>query len=158
MMIRRMVLVLFAAAWGIAFLWGQASGHTVFKKQIQKKFENLVVKCEACHVKGKPKTERNEFGELFYQEMKADGLTAQWEQLKGVEKKKFETEVMAPKFDKVLELVREKTNPEGVQYGALLTDGKLPNTRIRSDDEDEDDYDDEDEEDDDGDGGDGGGR
>ncbi len=150
---RRVIALFTCVALALGVIFSQASGHTIFKKQMQKKFENLVVKCEACHVKKEPKTVRNAFGELFFQELKDDNLTAQWEQLKGLEKKKFETEVMAPRFDKILEEIKERTNKEGEKYGDILAAGKLENTRIRSDDEDEDEDEDEDDDDDGGDGG-----
>ncbi|MEZ6096781.1 MAG: hypothetical protein R3C03_21580 [Pirellulaceae bacterium] len=56
-----------------------AYGHTVFKKVMQKKYSELRVSCEACHVKGKPKTERNEFGQKFFEQLKDQELTKQWE-------------------------------------------------------------------------------
>ncbi|HMP79562.1 MAG TPA: hypothetical protein PKD54_08930 [Pirellulaceae bacterium] len=136
------LVVILMTAMGL--VWSQASGHTIFKKQIQKKYEHLVVKCEACHVKKEPKTVRNAFGELFYQEMKDENFTEQWEKLKGLDRKKFETEVMAPKFDEILEEIKERTNKEGDKYGDLLTAAKLENTRIRSDDDDDDDDEDDD--------------
>ena len=83
-----------------------------FKKQVQKKYPGMKVNCNACHVKGKPKTERNDFGKLFAKELKASNptLTEEWKSKKGAVKKKYESKTMVPAFDKALAKVKKLTN------------------------------------------------
>ena len=82
--------------------------HTIFKKSMEKSYENVKVSCNACHVKGKSKTERNDLGALFYEEFKDEELTKNWKSKKGAEKKKYQTDVMTPAFEKALKTVKEK--------------------------------------------------
>ena len=126
-----------------------ACGHTVFKKELTKKYPKTRVSCEACHVKGKPKDERNEFGELFFQRLKDQNLSKQWDAFgeDAEAKSKFETETMLPAFSKVLEEVKKLNNKQNVSYDSLLADAKLPGLKVKkpgakSKDDDEDDDDD----------------
>lgn len=114
-----------------AWMVPAASGHTVFKKQLERRYPGLVVKCEACHVKGKPKTETNDFGKLFNVEMASADLTAQWKAFEGIDKKKFELEVMKPAFLAALDRIKPLENPDGILWSDLLDTGKLPNTKLR---------------------------
>ncbi len=129
---------------------GQASGHTVFRKEMQKKYPKTKVACEACHPKGEPRTERNKFGELFYERLKEHNLSSQWEAF-GEDreaKTKFEKEVMLPLFVKALDEVKELESKDGPTYDELLKNAKLAGTKVKKpgakskDDEDEDDDDD----------------
>ncbi len=140
-MLRAVVL---AACWLVALCCGTTgSAHTVFKKEMQKKYPEVIFKCEACHVKGKPKTERNEFGELFYKQTKDQKLTEAWDKLKGAAKKKYENETMVPSFTKALDEIK-KMKKEGAEetYDDLIKALKIENTKKKSDDEDDDDDDD----------------
>ncbi len=124
-------MLLIAAVMAAGFGVPTASGHTVFKKQLERRYPGLSVKCEACHVKGKPKTETNDFGKLFNVEMASADLTAQWEALEGIEKKKFELETMKPAFLVALDKIKPLENPDGILWAELLDTGKLPFTKLR---------------------------
>ena len=145
--IKRIAIVCLAVC-GVVFATNPASGHTVFKKFLQGKYKNLQIKCEACHIKSKPKTVRNEFGNLFYTTLKDKDLTKQWEALKGEEKRKFEKETMTPAFEKALEIVKEKKNDKDKKYADMISAGEIENMGIKKSDDDEDEE--EDEEDGDG--------
>ena len=136
------------AVCGVLVSTNPASSHTVFKKFLQGKYKNLQIKCEACHIKSKPKTERNEFGNLFHTILKDKDLTKQWEALKGEEKRKFEKETMTPAFEKALEIVKEKKNDKDKKYADMISAGEIENMGIKKSDDDEDEE--EDEEDGDG--------
>ena len=127
-----------------------ALGHTVFKKHLEKKFPTVRVSCEACHNKGKPKTERNEFGELFFAQMKDSKLTEQWSAFGDdrAGKTKFEKEVMLPAFEKAWEAVKQQKNKDEATYETLLKDVKLPGLKAKKAGEKAKDDDDEDGEDD----------
>lgn len=105
-----------------------APAHMVFKKHVQQKYPGMKVNCNACHVKGKPKTERNDFGKLFAKELKASNptLTEEWKSKKGAEKKQYETTTMVPAFDKVLAKVKTLTNDKQEVYDDLIKSGKIP--------------------------------
>ena len=111
---------------------GEVQAHTIFKKALEKKYnKELRVTCNMCHVKGEPKTARNEFGELFYEELKELDLTAQWQDLKGDDRKAFEKDVMTPEFLKALEVILEKETEEGEKYSDLIPNGKIPGSKLK---------------------------
>ena len=150
MLVINRIAILSLAVCGVLVATNPASGHTVFKKFLQGKYKNLQIKCEACHIKSKPKTERNEFGNLFHTILKDKDLTKQWEALKGDEKRKFEKETMTPAFEKALEIVMEKKNDKDKKYADMISAGEIENMGIKKSDDEE--GDDEDGEDGDGDG------
>ncbi|HAN99604.1 MAG TPA: hypothetical protein DCQ98_20225 [Planctomycetaceae bacterium] len=122
----RFVCVALVAFAGLSMTSGQAPAHSAFKNALQKKYEFQSVSCNACHEKGKPKTERNEFGKAFDEGLSAlkfDGLsiTEKFESVKDneAEKKAFEA-VMAESFLAVLEEVKTKESSTGETWGAML--------------------------------------
>lgn len=144
MMSRACVFSLGLALLGVTFFPASSEAHTIFKKFLTTKYSNLQVKCEACHVKGKDKEIRNEFGELFFKQLKDQELTKKWKSLKGKEKQAYEKEVMVPAFEKALEEVKQQKNSKDQLYGDLIAKGEIENMGIKKeggddDDEDEDD-------------------
>lgn len=128
---------------GLLYLPAGAEAHTIFKKFLSTKYANLQIKCEACHVKGKDKEVRNEFGELFFKQLKDQELTKKWKTLKGNEKRKYEKEVMTPAFEKALEEVKKLKNAKDQLYGDLIAKGEVENMGIKKEgEEDEEDDDD----------------
>jgi hypothetical protein len=107
-----MTVVAFVA-FSFAFTVTTVDAHTVFKKAMEKEYSGVKVSCNACHVKGKPKSERNEeLGKAFYEEMKELKLTEEWKSKKGSEKREYQKEVMLPAFKKALKVVKEKKKDE----------------------------------------------
>ena len=104
------------------FVAASAEGHMTFKKQLQKKYPGVKVSCNACHVKGKPKTDRSEFGKLFAKELKKTHptLSADFKGKKGQAKKDFEAKTMLPAFDKALKIVKKAKNKKGETYDSLI--------------------------------------
>jgi hypothetical protein len=143
---RSRVISLAIVMLGLFCLPAGVEAHTVFKKFISTKYTNLQVKCEACHIKGKDKEIRNEFGELFYKQLKSQELTKKWKSLKGKEKQAYEKEVMVPAFEKALEEVKKQKNAKEQVYGELIAKGEIENMGIKKeggeDDDDDDDDDD----------------
>lgn len=101
--------------------------HMAFKKQLQKKYVGMKVSCNACHVKGKPKTDRTEFGKLFEKQLKVSNptLTADWKPKKGADKKQYVTATMVPAFDKALAKVKTSKNKQGQLYDDLIKNGQI---------------------------------
>lgn len=99
---------------------GTAQAHTLFKKSLEKAYPTMKVSCNACHVKGEPKDVRNEFGELFYKELKDDKVTESWKAAKAKDKadgtktvrKAYEKETMIPLFEKALKKLQKEKVPE----------------------------------------------
>ena len=87
----------------------------------------MKVSCNACHVKSKPKTERNEFGKLFYKEFKDKKITENFKKRSGDERKKYEKDVMVVEFNKALEKIKKmKKKDSEMTYDELIKAGEMP--------------------------------
>jgi hypothetical protein len=106
--------------------------HGIFKKTLEKKYEGLRITCNMCHVPKEGKEIRNEFGQMFYEELKELDLSAQWNAVKGAERKALENDVMAPAILEALEKIVEKENAEGKKYGELLPAGLIAGSKLKS--------------------------
>ena len=119
----------------IAVVATPAAGHGIFKKTLEKKYkpEGLRVTCNMCHVKGEEKTERNEVGQVFFKEFEGMDLSAQWDAVEGDERKKLETEVMAPAFLKALDKIyeREKAGEVDTSFHTQIPAGEVEGTKLR---------------------------
>lgn len=124
-----------------------AQAHTLFKKSIEKAYPTMKVSCNACHVKGESKEVRNDFGELFFKELKDDKVTASWKAAKDKDKadgtktvrKAYEKETMIPLFEKALKKLQKATVPEvegeenpdaGKTYDELIKSEKIADIKI----------------------------
>jgi hypothetical protein len=118
----------------VGMLTPNAEGHMAFKKQLAKKYAGTKVSCNACHIKGKPKTERNDFGKLFAKEFKAQklDLSAGFKAKPDKDaKKEYIKAVMVPEFDKALKKIKEMTNAEKEKYDDLIKTAKLDGIKIK---------------------------
>lgn len=103
-----------------------ADAHIPFKNELSKKYPNMKINCNACHVEGKPKPERNEFGKLFAKELKPHDISATYKSKKGAEKKKFEQEVMVVEFKKALAKIQKmKPKDQDQTYDELIKAGEM---------------------------------
>ncbi len=116
----------------LTVLSSSASAHQVFKKELEKQYSSMKVSCNACHVKGKPKTERGEFGKLFQKQLEGQNISATWKDKKGDERKEFEKKTMIPAFKKALEKVKEMKNKDDETYDDLIKSGKIPEITEKS--------------------------
>jgi len=96
-----------------------ASAHSVFKKIMDQKYQGIKINCNACHIEGEDKTERNLFGKLFYRELESENLTQTWKDKKGKEKRDYEQEVMTPAFEKAWAKVAAMTYDDMVKSGLV---------------------------------------
>ncbi len=119
----------------VAVLAVPASGHGIFKKTLEKKYkeEGLRVTCNMCHVRGEPKTERNDVGETFFKQFDGLDLSARWDAAEGDERKKLEKEVMAPEFLKALKKIYELEEAGDLEtsYAEEIPAGKVEGTKLR---------------------------
>ena len=117
----------------LAIAQASLEAHTVFKKALEKSYEGVKVSCNACHVKGKSKKERNEeLGKVFYEQLKDQNLTEEWKSKKGAEKKAYQKEVMLPAFKKALEIVKEKKKEETEEtWDALIKTAALDGLKLK---------------------------
>ena len=121
--------ILFAVAFAVFAAANSADAHMAFKKQLAAKYAGTKVSCNACHVKGKPKSDRNEFGKLFSKELKKThpNLTKDFKSKKGADKKAFEKSTVVPAFDKALKLVKVmKEKKSGKTYDELIKAFEMP--------------------------------
>lgn len=112
----RFLIVLTAFVWvALGNLGDETMAHSVFKKSIEKAYPVMKVSCNACHKKGEKKTVRNDFGELFFKEMKADKVTQSWKDAKANGRdaqKAYEKDTMIPLFEAALKKIKKATVPE----------------------------------------------
>lgn len=104
-----------------------ADAHVAFKKALSKKYPEMKITCNACHVDKKPKSERNEFGKLFAKELKDKKLTESFKSKSDIdERKKYVKEVMTPEFVKALDKIK-KTKPKDqkLTYDELIKAGEI---------------------------------
>lgn len=119
----------------IAVVATPATGHGIFKKTLEKKYkeEGLRVTCNMCHVKGEEKTQRNDFGQVFFKEFEGMDLSSKWDAVEGDERKKLEAEVMAPAFLEALENIytREKEGKAETNYSEEIPAGKIEGSKLK---------------------------
>lgn len=98
-------------------------------KEANEEFHTTVRKagCWVCHVKGKDKDVRNSYGDALAELIEGDAN----ERKKEVkDKEKEEKDAVKAKIleelDAAMDAVAEKENSDGVKYGDLIKDHKLP--------------------------------
>lgn len=119
MKLGRIVVGLIGSLMLSVIIGGSAEAHTIFKKEMDKKYPTMKVTCNACHVDKQPKTERNSFGKLFYKEFEKEELTKNWKAKKGADKKDYEAKVMIPAFEKALAKVSAMTYDDIIKAGMV---------------------------------------
>ena len=131
------------------FLGFPVQAHVTFKKQLEKEYPKMKVSCNACHVKGKPKSERSEFGKLFYEHLKPEKISSTFKVKKQAgEHKAYEKKTMIPLFKKALKKVKaqkeqidgkeEGKKVDGKSYDELIKAGKIENITEKPDDKEKD--------------------
>ena len=120
-------------AFSFTFTVTTVDAHTVFKKALEKSYKGVKVSCNACHLKGKPKSERNDgLGKAFYEELKDQNLTEEWKSKEGKEKREFQKEVMLPAFKKALKVVKEKKEEKsGKTWNELIETAQLDGLKLK---------------------------
>ena len=133
-------LVVIVCALAICLIFGNdAEAHSIFKKQLQKRYDFGRVSCWACHVKGEKKDKRNEFGKLFDKPYKGLNISKTYKELKeedNDEKIEAYEEFLIKEFKKAMTKI-EKQKKDGKTYLELLKTGKIPETFPKEDDDDE---------------------
>lgn len=118
-----------------------SDAHMIFKKELEKKYPTMKVSCNACHVKGKPKTERSDFGKLFHEQLKSENISATFKaKKKAKQHKDYEKKKMIPLFKKALETVQKQKQQidgkdgkkvDGKSYDELIKAGKIENITVK---------------------------
>lgn len=132
------MIIAACVTFNLAFAVATVEAHTVFKKALEKSYKGVKVSCNACHLKGKPKSERNEgLGKAFYEEMKELNLTKEWKSKKGPEKKAYQKDVMLPAFKKALKVVKEKKKDEAGEetWHQLIETAELDGLKLKDTDD-----------------------
>jgi hypothetical protein len=96
-----------------------ASAHNVFKKQLQTKYPDMKISCNVCHVNKEKKTVRNNYGQLLTKMFESKTLTEDLKAKSGDDKKKFESDVMIPEFDKAFAKIQKMTFDDLAKAGLI---------------------------------------
>lgn len=112
-----------------------ASAHKEIKNMFEKEYSHLKVTCNACHVEGKGKEVRNEFGEAIYSKVADQDFSQKYKDIKDKEeKKKFMEETILPAVKKsVAEIVENESNAAGEKWADLVKDATLPGVTPKKD-------------------------
>jgi cytochrome c553 len=105
-----------------------AQAHTEIKNMFEKENSHLKVTCNACHVQGKGKEVRNEFGEAIHKKVADEEFSKKFKEIKDKdEKKKFMEETILPAIKKsVAEVVEKESNKDGEKWADLIKNATLP--------------------------------
>ena len=138
----RRFLIALVAAGVLASTGPDLMAHSLFKKIMGKAYPVMSISCNACHVKDEKKSVRNEFGELFYKELKADKVTEAWKEAKAngrPAQKEYEAKTMTPLFEAALKKVKAETVPEvegvenpdaGKTYNEMILEEKIDGIKV----------------------------
>lgn len=132
-MVRR-CLLLVAFGW-VGLSVTTASAHTEIKNMFEKENSHLKVTCNACHVQGKGKEVRNEFGEAIHSKVADQDFSKKFKDIKDKEeKKKFMEETILPAVKKsIAEVVENESNAAGEKWADLVKNGTLPGVTPKKD-------------------------
>jgi hypothetical protein len=97
-----------------------ASAHNVFKKQLQSKYPDMKISCNVCHVDKEKKSVRYNYGQLLTKTFDSKTLTADLKSKSGADKKKFESDVMIPEFDKAFGKIQKMTFDDLAKAGLIV--------------------------------------
>jgi hypothetical protein len=126
----------------LSFWASQARALPPFKKAFEEKYvanstsDELKAafkkeSCNTCHVKGKEKTVRNDYGQALSKilggtvakDLKAAKASG------GDAGQKAELDKVLKDLDKAFDTVADEKSPSGTTYGDLIKDGKLPSSK-----------------------------
>jgi cytochrome c553 len=132
-MVRCCLLVVSLAWLGLSV--STASAHTEIKNMFEKENPHLKVTCNACHVQGKGKEVRNEFGEAIHTKVADQEFSKKFKEIKDKEeKKKFMEETILPAVKKsVAEVVDKESNKAGEKWADLVKNATLPGVTPKKD-------------------------
>ncbi len=132
-MVRCCLLVVSLACLGLSV--STASAHTEIKNMFEKENPHLKVTCNACHVQGKGKEVRNEFGEAIHAKVAEQEFSKKFKEIKDkAEKKKFMEETILPAVKKsVAEVVDKESNKAGEKWADLVKNATLPGVTPKKD-------------------------
>jgi len=108
-----------------------AFGQSLFKKLTQEHYKVKSVSCNTCHVSGKPKTMRGDFGKLFDAELKGKDISKRLKDAKNDPEKKAAVEkVVGAEFMEALKKIDKREFPGGGTYGEAIRAGKVKGIRV----------------------------
>lgn len=99
---------------------------SLFKKAMTEHLKLKSVSCSACHIAGKPKTNRSDFGKLFEKELTGKNVTARLKSAPSSPSEKQVVESAVKKeFIDALKKVVKKEYPGGGTYGEAIKAAKI---------------------------------
>ncbi len=123
----RVVLSVFALCF-VSLTTVGAEAHTEIKNMFEKEYSHLKVTCNACHVQGKGKEVRNDFGAAIHSKVADEEFSKKYKEIKDRdEKKKYMEESILPAIKKSIgEVVEKESNPDGEKWADLIKNATLP--------------------------------
>ena len=108
-----------------------AQAHTEIKNLLEKEHSHLKATCNACHVQGKGKEVRNEFGQAIHAKVASEDFSAKYKEIKDrAEKKKYMEETILPAIKKSMsEVIENESNKEGEKWADLIKNATLPGVK-----------------------------
>ena len=104
---------------------------TLFKKELQAHYGVKSVSCNTCHVSGKPKKMRNDFGELFAKGLAGKNVTKRIKESKSDPDLKAKVEAEVKKeFGEVMKKIDKMKYPGGGTYGEAIKAGKIAGVKL----------------------------
>jgi disulfide oxidoreductase YuzD len=129
-------IVLSGVALGVFGLSATSAwAHTEIKNMFEKEYAHLKVTCNACHVQGKGKEVRNEFGAAIHKKVADEDFSKKFKEIKDkAEKKKYMEETILPAIKKsVAEVVEKESNSAGDKWADLIKNATLPGVTPKKD-------------------------
>lgn len=117
----------------VVLVGGTAIAQTLFKKALQDKYEFKSVSCNTCHVQGEKKDKRNEFGQLFADELKEKNVTQRINDAKDSEDDAVKDKVydeVTKEFLAALKKIEAKKIDNGKTYAELLKTGEVEGVKL----------------------------
>ena len=114
---------------------GITHAQTLFRTQLKDKYGFKIVSCNTCHVSGKPKTMRNDFGQLFADELAAKTVTDRLNKVKTLDrddpKRKAVEETVTKEFHEALKKIEAMEAPGGGTYADALKAGEVDGITLK---------------------------
>ncbi len=104
---------------------------SLFKKAMTEHLKLKSVSCSACHIAGKPKTNRSDFGKLFEKELTGKNVTGRLKSASVAPNKNQVEAAVKKEFIDALKKVLKKDYPGGGTYGEAINAAKIKGIDVR---------------------------
>lgn len=109
------------------------AAHSVFKRVLQRRYELASVSCNTCHVEEKERTERNEVGDVIYEQLADQKISERFREAKrrGFESRRQFEGVMEREFLQALKTIEPLRTSNGRTFGQRFRSADFRGLRLR---------------------------